>query len=134
MTQTKPREGADEMVTSVTLLLLLAGSAKDAACDPTRAGAPATLVVQVVDELWLPLPGAVVSARLQGETECVKASTDVEGNARLAVSKQGRYAIDSSMVGFRTKRVKGVQVDADASRSVPHVQIKLKVASPDVII
>ena len=121
-------------MTSVALLLLFAGSARGAACEATKAGAPATLVVQVVDELWLPLPGAVVSARLQGGAECVKAFTDVEGNARLAVSKQGAYAIESSMAGFKTKHVKGVQVDADASKSVPHVQIKLKVTSADVTI
>ncbi len=122
-------------MTSVALLLVLAGSAKAAECDTTKAGAPATLVVQVVDELWLPLPGAVVSARLRSDdTGCVKAFTDVEGNARLAVSKKGAYTIESSMVGFKTKRMKGVEVDTDVSKSIPHVQVKLKVASSDVII
>jgi hypothetical protein len=87
-----------------------------------------------VDELWLPLPGAAVSARLQGEgTECVKAFADVEGIARLAESKPGAYTIESSMAGFKTKRVKGIRVDAEV-KSVPHVQIKLTVASADVTI
>ena len=123
------------MVTSVALLMLMVGSARPADCGPTKAGAPTTLVVQVVDELWLPLPGATVSARLQSDgTGCVKAVADVEGNARLAVPKQGTYTIESSMVGFKTKRLKGVGVDADVSKSVPHVQMKLKVASSDVTI
>jgi hypothetical protein len=88
-----------------------------------------------VDELWLPLPGAVVSARLQGEgTECLKAFADAEGVARLAAPKQGSYTIEVTMVGFKTNRVKAVRVDADASKSIPHVQIKLKIASTEVII
>lgn len=128
-------EGSDTIVTSLVLLLLLAGSATASECASTKAGAPATLVVQVVDELWLPLPGAVVSARLQGEgTECVKAFADAEGIARLAAPKQGPYTIEAKMVGFKTKRVKAVRADTDASKSVPHVQIKLKIASTEAIL
>ena len=128
-------EGSDAIVTPLVLLLLLAGSATASDCAPTKAGAPATLVVQVVDELWLPLPGAVVSARLQGEgKECVKAFADAEGVARLTAPKQGPYTIEATMVGFKAKRVKAIRVDADASKSVPHVQIKLKIASTEVII
>jgi hypothetical protein len=122
-------------VTSLVLLLLLAGSATPSECPSTKVGAPATVVVQVVDEVWLPLPGAVVSARLQGDaTQCVKVFADAEGIARLTVPKQGAYNIEATMVGFKTKRVKAVRVDADTSKSVPHVQIKLKIASTDVII
>ena len=122
-------------MTSLVLLLLLAGSATPSECAATKAGVPATVVVQVVDELWLPLPGAVVSARLQGEgTQCVKAFADAEGIARLTAPKQGAYTIEATMVGFKTKRVKAVQVDADSSKSVPHVQIKLKIASTEVIL
>jgi hypothetical protein len=119
-------------VTSLVLLLLLAGPAKASECTSTQAGAPATLVVQVVDELWLPLPGAVVSARLQAKgPQCVKAFADAEGIARLATPKQGRYTIEATMAGFKATRVKAVPVDADASTSVPHVQIKLKIASTE---
>ena len=121
-------------MTPLVLLFFLAGSATASECVSTKAGAAATLVVQVVDETWSPLPGALVSARLQGVgTDCVKAFTDNEGIARLTAPKQGPYTVEATMVGFKNKRVKAIRVDADASKSVPHVQIKLKIASTDVI-
>jgi hypothetical protein len=113
----------------------LAGSPKAADCAPSKQGAAPTLVVQVVDELWLPLPGAVVSARLKGsDASCISATAGSEGIARLAVSQQGSYDIEASMIGFKTKRVKGVGADANASKSIPHVQVKLKVAVAETVI
>jgi len=115
--------------------MLLVGSAKASDCASTKAGAPTTLVVQVVDELWLPLPGAVVSAQVQGDaSQCVTATADAEGIARLAVPKPGSYNVEASMIGFKTKREKRVYVDADANKSIPHVQIKLKVTAGETII
>src|SRR5258708_26959891 len=73
---------------SLALAMLLTGSAPAADCAPTKAGTPPTLVVQLVDDLRLPLPGAVVVARLHGEAaECVRTATEAGGAPRPATAR-----------------------------------------------
>src|SRR5258708_21993648 len=108
---------------SLALAMLLTGSAPAADCAPTKAGTPPTLVVQVMDDLRLPLPGAVVVARLHGEAaECVRSATDAEGGARLAPSRPGSYDVEASMIGFKTKRGRPSRGEADLRKGLPHLQ------------
>jgi hypothetical protein len=50
------------VVLTLAMLALFASSAPTQDC-VTKADLPITLVAQVVDELWLPLPGARVTIR-----------------------------------------------------------------------
>jgi hypothetical protein len=108
--------------------VLIGPPALIAECE-SRSDLPATLVVQVIDELWLPLPGARVVIRERGNALIVACATaDGSGFARLTLAKAAVDDVEASMVGFKTKRVKKIAIDADPGKSIPHVQVKLKVA------
>jgi hypothetical protein len=116
----------------VLLALLIPAPVHDCV---TKSTALTTLVVQAVDELWLPIPGAVVLARGQGKVrDAFRVTADADGFARFSISTQGAYEVEVSAVGFKTRRVKSVSVEGDPAKSVPNVQVMLKVAGPMEII
>jgi hypothetical protein len=118
---------------SLAVIGMLASPRPRQDCVATSA-LPATLVAQVVDELWLPLPGARVTIHEHGKTLSICATADAAGFVRFSVTKAGTYDVEATMVGFKTARIKKVGVDAHPDKSVPHVQIKLKVAAPKDVI
>ena len=112
---------------SLILLTLLSGGST-AGCEKTSEG-PITLIVEAIDELRLPLPGAAIVVRGPGKSsDCVSATTNAEGIARFSLSKAGHYDVEASLVGFKASRKRRIGVDADRAKSIPHVQIKLNVA------
>jgi len=117
------------------MLLGLALGAQPADCDVKADSLPTTLVVQAVDELWLPLPGALIIVR-EGKhsPEVARGTTDASGFVHLSITKRGAYEVEVSLVGFKGRRVGKIDVDADPSKLIPYVQVKLKVAVPKEVI
>jgi hypothetical protein len=62
------------------------------------------------------------------------ATADADGFARFSVTSPGTCDVEATLVGFKPARIKKVGVDADAGKSIPHVQVKLKVAAPKDVI
>jgi hypothetical protein len=95
---------------------------------PTPSGPPA-LVVQVVDPLWLPLPGAevhVTTRRAAVQTQ----HTGAQGYAQIWVAAEADYDIEAQLVGFKTKRVKAVRLGKRSESSpTAYVQIQLPLAA-----
>jgi hypothetical protein len=119
---------------SLAVIGMLASPVPAQDCVATGA-VPVTLVAQVVDELWLPLPGARVTIHEHGKTPSSACATaDAAGFVRFSVTKPGTYDVEATMIGFKPARIKKVGVDADPDKSIPHVQVKLKVAAPKDII
>ncbi len=123
------------MITSLAVVLLTIGPASATDCARVQAGVTPTLVVQVVDESWLPLPGAVVTARLRGGSrgKCMTGAADMDGMVPLNPSRPGLYDLEASLLGFKLKRVRGIRVAADSTTPVPRVQIRLKLAGGEMV-
>ena len=107
-----------------------------------RAQTPAApfVIVQAVDELWLPIPGAEVELReRRGARSARTATTDRDGFASFrfqARDDQQSYDISVTMAGFKTAEMKNVRFgscsgDCPSSR---HVQLRLTVAGPPITI
>ena len=109
----------------MTLSLLFRALTVAAACVCPQSERPATLVVQAVDHLWLPLPGATVTAHLPGQKESYREPTDRDGFACLAIPAGGEYTVEVTLEGFKPRSVKGVPVRGGPEASLPHVQIQL---------
>ena len=94
--------------------------------------AKVTLVVQAVDPLWLPIPGAVVTARARSSGNLVQRGTsDALGFAALEIPHSGTYTVEITHPGFKKGSAKGVPVDAMGT-SISHVQVRLKLSGPFV--
>ena len=100
-------------------------------CTPpsTPAGPPA-VVVQVVDPLWLPVPGTEVRVIARRAKATVQTEhTGAQGYAQFWVMAEGDYDIETHLVGFKAKRVKGVRLGKPSESSpTAYVQIQLSLA------
>ena len=111
----------------------LLGQLNATPCPPaTTAETDAALVVQAVDQLWLPLPGAKISAWSSDSGPRHSTTTDKDGFARFVVPG-GTYKIAVELIGFKPKTVKRVDVTAKPGDSVPHVQVQLRINTPEII-
>jgi hypothetical protein len=82
------------------------------------------IVVQVVDDLWLPLREATVTvATLAPRPETYRSKTDEDGYAQFAVPPNAHYAARVTLAGFREERVRSFR--AWANQRV-YIQLKLK--------
>jgi hypothetical protein len=87
------------------------------------------VVVQAVDEFWLPIQGAEVSVVAQTRTgEGFKSVTDEDGYAQFSVPPNLRYSIRASIWGFKPERVRSVRV---WEKQRLYIQLKLKIEPPD---
>jgi hypothetical protein len=111
-------------VTYLALLFLLASAPSGARCEAANAAQPTTLVVEVVDNQWFPLPGATVRATPRGQGACLTGTANAEGLVKLTPT-QGFYDLEATLAGFKRQRLKGVWIAGDG-KSVQRVQIKLK--------
>jgi hypothetical protein len=100
--------------------------------EPCPAATPvprANLVVQAVDQTWLPVPGATVRLRGAGKgSASFKAVTDPNGLAYL-LAPAGVYTLDAELVGFKIKPLKNLKV-APVTNTPQQVQLVLRVAGP----
>jgi hypothetical protein len=82
------------------------------------------IVVQIVDDLWLPLHEATVTvATLAPRPETYRSRTDEDGYAQFAVPPNAHYSARVTLPGFREERVRSFR--AWANQRV-YIQLKLK--------
>jgi hypothetical protein len=114
------------------LIAVIAQLTTASPCPAATPESAPTLVVQTVDQLWLPLPGAEVRVRSKSkDRHTYTGTTDRNGYLGLVVPA-GEYGVDASLVGFKVKPVKAVTVGGRQAESAPHVQLQLKVKTPHV--
>jgi len=119
------------------LALLLLIQAPLPGCEPPpRPAGPPALVVQVVDALWLPIPGARVTVVAASSKAAPTASTTGrEGYAEFWLSSVADYSVEAAVAGFKARRIKGVRIAQQSdSSSTAYVQIQLAVAGPLVTV
>lgn len=79
-------------------------------CTPNHSPA-GTLLVRVVDDAGLPIPGAVVQARVGKRTPVARGSADASGSVSLNVTPPSpSYEVTASLPGFYPSSVKNVHV------------------------
>jgi hypothetical protein len=110
----------------IALLLLVSPQAV-----PTTTKPP-SLIVQLVDPTWDPLPGADVTVKpLSGKVESSVAHTDKDGYAKFWVAGDNDYAIEAKLTGFKTKRLKHVHLfKPTATSPTAYIQLQLKLSGP----
>ncbi len=97
---------------------------------PPTPSEPPALVVQVVDPLCLPLPGAGVrvssrSSKADSQTH----ETGARGHAQFWLTAEADYHIEARLVGFKTRRVRDVRAGRPSEPSpTAYVQIRLLLA------
>jgi hypothetical protein len=119
------------------LLLLLLLQTNAAPCPPSAVptGTP-SLVVQVVDPLWLPIPGAQVTVKpLSGKGRQESGRTDSDGYAKFWLEREAEYSVDVAATGFKNKRLKRLHIGkVSGSHDTAYVQLKLDLKGPSVTI
>ena len=122
-----------KLASRLLLLLLLAVAAvlRPISLAANEEGPP-TLIVQVVDPVWIPLPEAEVSVKpSNGKGDSKSAHTDAYGYAKFWVETGLDYTIEAKTINFNKKILKHVFI-AKAKPSAPtaHVQVKLQPSGP----
>ncbi|MFZ0978664.1 MAG: carboxypeptidase-like regulatory domain-containing protein [Candidatus Acidiferrales bacterium] len=104
---------------------------------PAQAQSP-SLIVQVVDPDWLPVPGAQVTVEPLASDQKTKSSrteTDKDGYAKFSVSGDADYAIHVELYGFKRESLEHVHLFKTSSSSVPaYVQLKLRLSGPGTMV
>jgi len=116
----------------LSVLLLFLGLGSSSQPVPVAEEGPPTLVVQVVDPVWIPLPDSEVTVKPAGGKGASKsAHADENGYARFWVETGVEYTIEAKTHGFNKKTLKHVFI-AKPKPSLPtaHVQIKLQPSGP----
>ena len=93
-----------------------------------------SLVVQVVDPVWLPVPGAEVTLKPLGGDAQLKShrtETDKDGYARFFVPSDADYSVEVKLYGFKREQLKCVHLVKTSGSSAPaYVQLKLRLSGP----
>jgi hypothetical protein len=99
---------------------------------PVPEEGPPTLIVQVVDPVWIPLPDSEVTVKpASGKGSSKSEHADDNGYAKLWVETGTEYTIEAKTHGFNKKTLKHVFIaKAKPSSPTAHVQIKLQPSGP----
>jgi hypothetical protein len=99
---------------------------------PTTSQSPAqpqfpTLIVQVVDLAWSPVPGAEVEVEaVGGKIQPNSAVTDNDGYARFFIPVDADYSIGVKFSGFKRERLKHMHLfKPSAASPAAYVQLRL---------
>ena len=114
--------------TSVIGLLLVLAVA--AFAQPSPGGPPkGTITGQVYDaDLNVPIEYASIVLRNQNDSSQVTGTvTDKKGAFRLDGIRPGRYAVELSFIGYRTKTVRDIVLGAGATRDMGRVNLQQSV-------
>ena len=97
---------------------------------------PPSIMVQVVDPNWLPIPGAEVTVKpLSIEAESKVGHTNKDGNVEFWVHGDADYAIEVKRQGFKTKQLKHVHLTKpSATFPTAYVQFQLKLTGPSTTV
>ena len=120
-----------------TVLLVVLAQVQAGECvSPAKPEGPPALVVQVVDQLWLPIPGAlvrVIPASASGERREVRSGR--EGYAEFWLPSEAEDTVEASLEHFKAKRVKGVRAGKPSNASpTAYVQLQLVFSGPTITI
>lgn len=98
---------------------------------PGTEDGPPTLIVEVVDPVWIPLPYSEVTVKPVSGGASKSAHADENGNAKFWVETGVTYTIEAKADNFNPKTLKHVFI-AKPKPSAPtaHVQIKLEPKGP----
>lgn len=116
----------------LTLFLLLLSFTNPAQPASANDDGPPTLIVQVVDPVWIPLPEADVTVKpSSGKGDSKSAHTDANGYAKFWVETGVDYTIEAKTVNFNKKTLRHVFIAKPKPASpTAHVQIKLQPSGP----
>ena len=116
----------------LTLFLLLLSLTNPAQPTPANDDGPPTLIVQVVDPVWIPLPEADVTVKpSSGKGDSKSAHTDANGYAKFWVETGVDYTIEAKAINFNKKTLRHVFIAKPKPASpTAHVQIKLQPSGP----
>lgn len=114
------------MKLSALLLLLALGQASGQTGGARPEGPPA-LVVQVVDPLWLPIPGIHVSVTQAAPgTESRAARTGRLGFSEFWLPHGAEYSIEVHHPSFKRKRIEHVRIGKSELSPTAYVQLQLE--------
>jgi len=91
-----------------------------------------SLIVQVVDPVWIPLPESEVTVKpAPGKGSSKSGHADENGYAKFWVDTGVEYTIEAKTRGFNKKTMKHVFIaKAKPSSPTAHVQIRLQPSGP----
>ena len=120
----------------MVLALMLFLAAQPSCPQAPQPSNPPVLVVEVVDPLWLPLPGMQITVRpKQGSRELQRANTDANGTASFWVPSNAEYDIEAWAPGFKKGKQKAVRIGVVSGGTLAaRVQIRLRLAGPNVTV
>jgi len=114
-------------------LLLMQANPNPCQAPPAQTQSP-SLIVQVVDADWLPIPGAEVTLKpLSGDAQLKsnRTETDKDGYVKFFVTVAADYAIEARLYGFKRESLKHVHLFKAAGSSRPaYVQLRLRLSGP----
>jgi hypothetical protein len=115
----------------VLLLFLGLGRAEQPIPCTEQEEGPPTLIVEVVDPVWIPLPDSEVTVKPTHEGSSKSAHADENGNAKFWLETGVAYTIEVKSQGFNKKTVKRVFIAKPKHASpTAHVQVKLEPSGP----
>ncbi len=96
-----------------------------------RPEGPPALVVQVVDPLWLPMPGIHVTVTQAAPgTESRVARTGRQGFAEFWLPRGAEYSIEVHHPSFRKKRIEHVRIGKSEVSPTAYVQLQFELREP----
>jgi hypothetical protein len=112
----------------LTILLFVLGLGNGTTpAQPTTDEGPPTLIVQVVDPVYIPLPESEVTVRPGlGQASSKSEHVDQNGYAKFWVEPGKQYVIEAQSPGFKKKLVKVSIGQPKPATPTAHVQIMLK--------
>lgn len=94
---------------------------------PATDDGPPTLIVQVVDPVYIPLPESDVSVKpANGKGSSKSGHVDQNGYAKFWLEPGMQYVIEAKSPGFNKKSIKVSIAQPKPANPTAHVQIKLK--------
>lgn len=117
------------------LFLFLQANPNPCQASPAVPQSP-SLVVQVVDPTWLPVPGAEVTVKpLHGDAQSKsnRTETDKDGYAKFLVPGDADYSIEVKSYGFKRERMKNMHLFKPSS-SPAYVQLRLRLSGPFITV
>jgi hypothetical protein len=116
----------------LTILLFFLGLGTTPYSAPADEQGSPTMIVQVVDPVWIPLPDAEVTVKpADGKGSSKSAHTDANGFAKFWVDTGVAYRIEAKTEGFNAKVLKSVMLTKPKAGSPPaHIQLKLEPKGP----
>jgi hypothetical protein len=118
-------------VLTVLLLFLCLGTAEQPISGTAQDEGPPTLIVEIVDPVWIPLPDSEVTVKPTHGGSSKSAHADENGNVKFWVETGVAYTVEVKSQGFNKKTVKHVFIRKPKPDSpTAHVQVKLEPSGP----